>query len=177
MIRRTGLFIALATAIALVARPAQAAPSLTVEGYGGWQHLELSTESVGGAIEGSQGGAILGADILLDLGGLGLGVAVDKAVSGEVTPWAGSIMAGFLINLLPVRIELLGELGRRGVDFGDIFSSDGATFVGARPGVSVRLASLPVRLGVTGLVRWPTSGGEFGSPDYGIVGKVGFELP
>jgi hypothetical protein len=30
---------------------------------------------------------------------------------------------------------------------------------------------------VGGLIRWPTSGGDFGSPTYGIVAKVGVEFP
>ncbi len=176
MMRRITLTLAAAAAL-LAAPAARATPSVTVEALGGWQHLELSRGSLGNAIGGSQGTGLLGADLLLDFGGLGLGVAVDKAVSGDVQPWSGSILAGFLIDLLPVRLELLGELGRRGIDFGNIFDSGGSTFVGFRPGVSFRLASTPVRIGATGLVRWPTSGGDFGSPDYGILGKVGIEFP
>jgi len=167
--------------LALVAAPAaRATPlSLNIEGFGGWQHLELHNpaQQVANAINGSEGTAIVGGDVLLDLTGLGVGVAVDKAVSGNAQPWAGSIMAGFLPDLMLLRLELLGEVGRRARDFGDLFSSNGSTFIGLRPGVSFRLAALPVRLGVTGLVRWPTSNGDIGSPDYGIVGKVGFELP
>ena len=129
------------------------------------------------AINGSEGTAIVGGDLLVDLGGLGLGVAVDKTVSGSAQPWAGSLVAGFLPDVLLFRLELLGEIGRRAGSFEDLFGSKGSTFVGLRPGLSFRLALLPVRLGVTGLVRWPTSNGDLGSPDYGLVGKVGFELP
>ena len=171
----------LVTLIALVAAPAARADlfSLNVEGFAGWQHLELHNpaQQVANAINGSEGTAIVGGDVLLDLAGLGVGVAVDKTVSGSAQPWAGSIVAGFLPELMLIRLELLGEVGRRARDFGDMFSSNGATFVGLRPGVSFRVAVLPVRLGVTGLVRWPTSNGDIGSPDYGIVGKVGFEMP
>ncbi len=166
------------TMLVAVATPAAAhAASLTVEGYGGWQHLQLSRQSVGSAIGGSEGTGLFGGDLLLDLGGLGLGVALDKTVSGDAQPWAGSIMAGFLPELLGVRLELLGEMGRRARDFGDIFDSPGATFLGLRPGVSFRLAASPLRIGVGGLVRWPTSNGEFGSPDYSILGRIGFEFP
>ena len=165
--------------IAVAAAPAARADvSLGVEGFAGWQDLRLSTQSVGNAAAGREGTAILGGDVLLDLAGLGVGLAVDKTVSGTAQPWAGSIMAGFLWDLvLGIRIEGLGEIGRRGRDFGDIFDSSGATFLGLRPGVSLRIPVTPLRLGVTGLVRWPTSNGDIGSPDYGIVGRVGFELP
>ncbi len=165
---------------ALAASPAaRANTSLTVEGFAGWQHLELHNPAtqIANAVNGSEGTGIVGGDALVDLAGLGLGVAVDKTVSGSAQPWAGSIMGGFLLDLLPIRLELLGEIGRRAGSFGDVFASNGSTFLGLRPGVSFRLAELPLRLGVTGLVRWPTSNGSVGSPDYGIVGKVGFEVP
>ncbi len=138
-------------------------------------NLHPSTTSVGNAIGGREGTAIVGGDVLAGLGGLGLGLAVDKTVSGSARPWAGSVMAGLLIDLpLSLRIDALGEIGRRAHDFDDLLHSSGATFVGLRPGVSFQLGSSPVRLGVTGLARWPTSGGSIGSPDYGIVGRVGF---
>src|SRR5512142_2442664 len=128
-------------AVVTAATAARATTPVTVEGFGGWQDLRLSTESVGNAVSGREGTTIVGGDLLLDLSGLGLGVNVDKTVSGNFgQPWAGSILAGFLIDLLPsFRIEALGEIGRRGRDFGDIFNSNGGTFVGVRPGVSVRL--------------------------------------
>ena len=176
MSRRT--MHALFALTALAVAPAARAYSLNVEGLAGWQDLRLSGTSVGNAISGREGTAILGGDALLDLGGLGLGVAVDRIVSGTVEPWAGSIVAGFLLDLLPsVRLNLLGEIGRRGQSFSNIFDSGGATFVGVRPGFNVRLFPTPLRIGATGIVRWPTSGGSFGSPDYGFVGTVGFELP
>jgi hypothetical protein len=162
----------------MAAAPAARAVSLGVEGFAGWQDLRLSTQSVGNAASGREGTAIVGGDVLLDLAGLGVGLAVDKTVSGNAQPWAGSIMAGFLWDLvLGIRIEGLGEIGRRARDFGDVFGSNGATFLGLRPGVSLRVPVTPLRVGVTGLVRWPTSNGDIGSPDYGIVGRIGFELP
>jgi len=169
----------LALSALALASATRADASLTVEGLAGWQHLELHNpaQQVANAINGSEGTAILGGDLLLDLGGLGLGVAVDKTVSGTAQPWAGSIVAGFLPDILLFRLELLGEIGRRATDFGDLFASKGSTFLGLRPGLSFRLAALPIRLGVNGIVRWPTSNGDFGSPDFGLVGKVGFELP
>lgn len=168
---------ALAVLAALAAAPSAQALSLTVEGLGGWQDLQLSTQSVGNAARGSEGTAIFGGDVLLDLVGFGVGLAVDKTVSGSAQPWAGSLVAGLTLGLPLVRIEALGEVGRRARDFGKLFDSGGATFVGLRPGVSVRIPVSPLRVGVTGLVRWPTSGGDIGSPDFGVVGKIGFELP
>jgi hypothetical protein len=152
--------------------------SLTVEALGGWQHLQATRESLAGAVAGDVGTTIFGGDLLAKMGLFGIGLSLDKAVSGDVKPWDGSIMAGVLIDVLPsLRLEALGEIGRRSIEFKDMFGSDGATFVGLRPGVSVRLLPAPIRIGVTGLVRWPTSDSDFGSPDYGIIGRVGFELP
>ncbi len=161
----------------LMAAPAARADSVTLEAIGGWQNLQPSTTSVGNAIAGREGTAIVGGDILADAGGLGLGLAVDKTVSGSAQPWAGSLMVGLLIDMpLSLRIDALGEIGRRAGAFGDLFRSSGATFLGLRPGVSFRLGPSPVRLGVAGLIRWPTGSGASGSPDYGIVGRVGLEL-
>jgi hypothetical protein len=168
--------IALAIALgALVAAPAARADVLNVEAIGGWQNLQPSTTSVGNAIAGREGTAILGGDVLVGLGGLGLGLGVDKTVSGSARPWAGSVMAGFLIPLpLGVRVDALGELGRRATEFDSLLHS-GTTFLGLRPGVSVPVGTSPIRLGLTGLARWPTSGGSLGSPDYAILGRVSFE--
>lgn len=152
--------------------------SLTVEALGGWQNLQATRESVAGAVAGDVGTTIFGGDILAKMGLFGIGLSLDKAVSGDVKPWDGSIMGGVLIDVLPsLRLEALGEIGRRSIDFGDMFGSDGATFLGLRPGVSVRLLPAPIRIGVTGLVRWPTSDSDIGSPDYGIIARVGLELP
>lgn len=161
----------------LAAAPAARADSLTLEGIAGWQNLQPSTASVGNAIAGREGTGIVGVDILADIGGLGLGLGVDKTVSGSAQPWAGSIMAGFLIDLpLSLRIDALGEIGRRAGVFDDLFRSTGVTFLGLRPGISFLLGPSPVRLGVSGLIRWPTGSGASGSPDYAIVGRIGLEL-
>jgi hypothetical protein len=148
----------------------------TIEAFGGYQNLD--PKNIGGVGDlSSQGTAIVGGDILAGLGGFGVGAVVDKTVSGRNQPWAGALMAGVLIPLTVVRIELMGELGRRGLnDFGDLFRERGQTFVGFRPGVSFRFAPTPIVIGVSGIARWPTSGGDFGSPDYGIVGRIGFGI-
>jgi hypothetical protein len=170
------------SAIAVV--PARAADrigsSLTLEAYGGWQHLNINNAatSVANATTGNEGTAIIGGDVLAKLTLFGIGLTLDKTVSGNGgQPWAGALLAGVVLDLLPsLRIEGLGEAGRLGRDFGDMFGSNGAWFLGLRPGVSFRLLPTPLRFGISGLVRWPTSGGDIGSPNYGIVGRIGLEL-
>ncbi len=173
MIARTVLG-ALAAAALAAATPARA-QSLTFEGFGGWQHLELSTSSVVNATQGDEGTGIVGGSVLAGVGPFGFGALVDKTVSGTGKPWAGALLGGFLVPFPMIRIELLGELGRRAIDFGDLFDSTGETFVGFRPGVSFRIPGSSLILGVSGMARWPVSGDnrDFGSPDYGIVGRVG----
>jgi hypothetical protein len=136
---------------------------------------------VAGAVNStSENNAIIGGDVLFKSGLFGIGLSLDKGLSGSVEPWDGSVMLGLVFDLLPsLRLEALGEVGRRGADFGDMFDSKGQTFLGVRPGVSFRLEPTPVRFGVAAPIRWRTSGpgAEFGSPDYGIVGRVGIEFP
>ncbi len=180
MVRRLAVCTVALAALAS-AVPARADSSLTIEALGGLQSLRRPQVSQAGAAEFVRDGTgVIGATALARLEGFGLGVGVDKTLnSGGPEPWAGFVMAGFLIDPLPsLRLEALGELGRRGAStFGDIFSSDkGQTFVGLRPGVSFRLLPSPIRIGVTGIVRWPTSGSELGNPDFGLVGRVGFEF-
>lgn len=165
------------TLAALVAAPAARAQSFSVEGFGGWQSLHLSRSSVGNAVAGREGTGIVGGAALVGLGPLGVGAVVDKTVSGDFgKPWSGAILAGFLVPLTVVRLEVLGELGRTAREFGDVFNSTGQTFVGFRPGVSFRVGTSPLMLGVSGIARWPTSNGDFGSPTYGLVGRVGLAV-
>lgn len=165
----------LAIAAVLAASSARAEiGTATIEAFGGYQNVDPKNFS---AIGSSQGTGIVGGDILAGVGGFGVGAVVDKVVSGNNQPWAGAVMAGILVPLTVVRVELMGELGRRGLnDFGDMFRERGQTFVGFRPGLSFRFAPTPIVLGVSGIARWPTSGGDFGSPDYGIVGRIGFGI-
>jgi hypothetical protein len=164
----------------LVAGTARAADSsVVIEGFAGWQSLRPSANGLANAASGREGTAILGADVLGRIQGFGLGVSIDKTSSGDNgQPWAGAVLAGFLIDPLPsLRLEALGEVGRRATAFGDMFNSNGNTFLGFRPGVSLRLVPAPIRIGVSVPIRWNTSGGSFSSPDYGFVGRVGFEFP
>jgi len=170
---------ALLAALSLAVPPAARAGGFAiVEGFGGWQHFEPTRQGVANAIGGSEGTGILGGDVLLRFGPFAGGVLVDKTVSGTFQPWTGSILGGLVFTLVPsFALELLGELGRQGPDFGDMFGSKGYTIVGLRPGVSFRLVPSSIRFGVTVPVRWPTSGGDIGSPTYGLVGRIGFEFP
>jgi len=140
----------IALAASLAAGSARADGSVVIEGFAGWQSLRPSANGLANAASGREGTAILGADILGRMDVFGLGVSIDKTTSGSNgQPWAGE----------------------------DMFNSTGKTFLGFRPGVSVRLVPAPIRIGVSVPIRWNTSGGSFSSPDYGFVGRVGFEFP
>jgi hypothetical protein len=170
----------LAAVTCLAAAPITSrAQSTLIEVFGGYQGLQPTLTSISNATSGSEGTSILGGDVLLQFGGLGVGALVDKTMSGNFgQPWTGSLLAGFIVPVTIVRLEILGELGRRAQnDFSDIFKSGGQTIVGIRPGVRFRFAPTPFNIGLAGILRWPTSGGDFGSPDYGIVGRVGLEFP
>jgi hypothetical protein len=176
MNRRLATFV---VAFACLAMPAGAlAQGVLIEGFGGWQGLQPNWGSVKNAANGNEGTALVGGNLLLEFGGLGVGVSVDKTVSGNYgQPWAGSILAGFSVPVTILRLEVLGELGRRATTFGDMFNSNGATFICVRPGVRFKFGSSPLSIGAAALIRWPTSGGDFGSPDWGLVGRLGLEFP
>jgi hypothetical protein len=170
----------LAAVTCLAAAPITSrAQTVLIEGFGGYQGLQPTFASISNATSGSEGTGIVGGDILAQFGGLGVGALVDKTVSGNFgQPWTGSLLGGFIVPVTIVRLEILGEIGRRAANsFGDIFGSNAQTIIGVRPGVRFRFAPTPLNIGLGGILRWPTSGGDFGSPDYGIVGRVGFEFP
>lgn len=179
---------AVAAAALAAAIPARA-QSFSVEAFGGWQNLRVATSSVTNAAKGNEGTGIFGGQVLAGLGPLGVGVLVDKTtgssrplpssttqITATNNPVTGSILAGFLVPMSVVRLEVLGEVGRRAGSFGDVFKSGAETIVGVRPGVSFRIPATPFIIGANGIVRWPTSNGDFGSPDYGIVGRVGLGM-
>ena len=177
--RIPGMILAVATLVATpVARAADVTgSSFTLEGYAGWQSINVNNGVNAAVNSTSESNAILGGDLLFKAGLFGIGLTLDKGLSGSFQPWAGSLMMGLVFDLLPsLRLEALGEVGRIGVDFEDMFNSSGQTFVGLRPGVSFRFLPSPVRIGATVPVRWRTTGSDFGSPDWGIVGKIGLEF-
>ncbi len=188
--RIPAVVIALACLVAapVAARADFTGSSVTLEGFGGWQSLNVPTSgtTVGGSVSSAvnsatENNALVGGDLLLKMAVFGIGVSVDKSLGGA-KPWDGSVMLGLLFDLLPsLRLEALGEIGRRSnsTSFGDIFTSTGQTFLGLRPGISFRLLPSPIRFGVSALIRWRTAGpgADFGSPDYGFIGRLGVEFP
>ena len=175
--RFSALLVVLASFAVLPA--ARADTTGTIEGFGGWHNVQVSQTTAGGTTSASgQGTALVGGGAMVRLSGIGIGFTVDKTVSGSYKPWAGAVQLGLLFDPLPsLRLDALGEFGRYGADFGDMFNSNGQWFLGLRPGVSFRLLPSPIRLGIAVPIRWATSGGSFGSPDWGFVGRVGFEFP
>ncbi len=178
--RITAALFAMAVAATPAARAADfGGDSLTIEGYAGWQNLNINSpaNSIANAVNGNEGTALIGGDILAKISLLGIGLLLDKTTNSS-GPWSGGLLLGVVFDVLPsFRLEGLGEGGRVGSSFGDMFTSSGGWFVGLRPGVSFRLLPTPIRFGVSGLVRWPESNGSLGSANWGIIGRVGFEIP
>ncbi len=183
--RIPGMILAVATLVASpVARGADVTgSSVTIEGYAGWQSINVNN-GVSGVVNSTvnsgntSSNAVIGGDLLAKFGLFGIGLTLDKGVSGSYQPWSGSIMAGLVFDLLPsLRLEALGDVGRMGADFGNMFDSNGQTFLGVRPGLSFRLLPSPIRFGVTVPVKWRVSGPDTSGPDWGVLGKIGFEFP
>jgi hypothetical protein len=90
-------------------------------------------------------------------------------------------LAGLALDVLPIlRVELLGEIGAANLrpreDLGTAVGREWSTFYGARPGVSLKLPVLPVRLGVWGLARWGLPGTTSSDPALGMLGRVGIDF-
>jgi hypothetical protein len=157
-------------AAALAAASAAHAQSVSIEAFGGWQNLRVVSDL---ALVNEDTG-IVGGDVLGVAGPLALGLLVDRTVrSGG--PWVGAFIGGFVVPVWGVRIEALGEGGRRAAAFGDLFGSAGVTFAGFRPGVTFRVPGTPIFVGASGFARWPVSvgGRDLNKPDYGLVGRCG----
>ncbi len=183
MSRKLSALLVVITGLA-AAPVARADNSVIIEGYGGWHDVQVSAAqtTTGGSTSASASGggnALVGGDLMLRLGIFGVGVAVDKTLGGSVKPWSGAVDLGFIFEPLPsIAIQALGEVGRYSgtSSFGDIFSDNGHTFLGVRPGIAFKLVPSPIRIGVAVPIRWLTSGSSFGSPDWGFVGTLGFEF-
>jgi hypothetical protein len=117
----------------------------------------------------------IGGSVLLRLGPLGIGAAADRSTGhASARLSTRSAMGGLALDVLPfVRLELLGEIGLADLA-GDAEGS--VTFRGARPGLSLKVPVLPVRLGVWGLARWGLPGTPRGEPSLGLLARVGIEL-
>lgn len=117
----------------------------------------------------------LGGSVLLRLGPLAAGVAVDRTLGEDAGRLSTrSAMGGLALDLLPfVRMELLGEIGVADLS-GD--AAGEVRFAGARPGLSLKLPAFPLRLGVWGLARWGLPGVPAGEPSFGILARAGLEF-
>jgi hypothetical protein len=112
--------------------------------------------------------------------------AVGLAASGQLAnggfrSFDASALAGIVHPLPPyLRIELFGEAGlARQVSLDDVDAAVSAAathdrFYGFRPGISVKLPSLPFRFGLWGLVRWHHQASP--APAYGMLGRIGFDF-
>jgi hypothetical protein len=170
----------LAAAAALaVATPALAVVSFGLEATVGAQRLGV--ERLPGRSEPLASMGDLGATLLLRLGPIALGAAGEGTfLAGRLEQVNASVLAGLVGDLLPVlRLELLGEVGASGVrrasDLERAQAGDLERFYGVRPGLSAKLPSFPLRLGVWGLARWGMPGAGSG-PSYGLLGRVGLEF-
>jgi hypothetical protein len=146
---------------------------------------------------------IAGGTVLFNLGGLQLGAIVDSTFKDNAaSQTAVGGLLGFRLDLGALRIDLLGEAG--GHRFGNFLEDRSVlsardedvwlAYVGLRPGVSFRLGTSPIVLGVWAFARWDltdkdvpiTVRGADDAADEGTLGlggttlgaalRLGFEL-
>jgi hypothetical protein len=120
--------------------------------------------------------------VLLGVGALMLGAAAEGTYhAGRFQRFNASALGGLALPLFPVlRLELLGELGAANLhSAAELRAAAGSgawdRFYGFRPGLSVKLPTLPFRFGVWGLARWGLPGTGTG-PVYGLLGRLGIEF-
>lgn len=171
--------LAVACLSAVVPVDAAAEVSLGVEATVGADQLGLSRFP--GSSEPIAAMGDLGAVVLLRLGSIGLGASAEGSFDGlTLERFNASAMAGLVTDLLPVlRLELLAEVGiaelRSTAELRSRVSSDERdVFYGLRPGLSLKLPVLPVRVGAWGLARWGLPGTD--GPALGLLGRVGVEF-
>jgi hypothetical protein len=162
--------------VALAAAPVLARPdlfSVGIEGTIGAPRLGM--ERVPGSREPLATTGDVGGAVLLKLGPLGLGGAMERSTGhASARLSTRSAMGGLALDVLPfVRLELLGEIGEADLA-GD--ASGPVRFRGARPGLSFRVPVVPLRLGVWGLARWGLPGAKPGDPSFGILARAGLEF-
>ncbi len=149
--------------------------SVGLEATVGGQHLGLTRTPV--AQEPLLPMGDLGGALLLRAGGVELGAATEGNFDkGTLQRYDASLLGGLAIDVLAVlRVEALGELGA--ANLRDAASNGGGwnRFYGVRPGLSLGLPVLPLRVGVWGLARWGLPG-TGGGPAYGMLGRVGIEF-
>jgi hypothetical protein len=162
--------------LAVLAAPVVARPdafSLGVEGTIGAPRLGV--ERVPGRREPLATTGDVGGAVLLKLGPLGVGAAMDRSTGHASSRLSTrSAMGGLALDVLPfLRLELFGEIGEADLA-GD--QAGNVRFHGARPGLSLRVPVVPLRLGVWGLARWGLPGTKPGDPSFGILARAGLEF-
>jgi hypothetical protein len=171
-------------ALACLALPGPAlGASLTLDAYFGAQNIgNLGVDTARSASPNALGGSAL-----LAIEGFAVGLGIEQGTrSLAFSPSALTVyaLAGFVADALSaVRLELLGEIGKRDLQSLDEISLRNLnvapgreTYIGLRPGISTRVPLFPFRLGVSGVARWGLAGGQPGSPTYGLVARMGVEL-
>ncbi|GEJ55481.1 hypothetical protein [Anaeromyxobacter diazotrophicus] len=195
--------------VALLAAPSAADAlgpvSLTLEGFGGAQRtdpLQLAggTASVTPTEQDRLSGdfGLAGASVIAKASFLEVGLSFDTSFSSPRTKVSTlAPLAGLAFDVSVLRFELLAEWG--GHRYGTVGGSGERMtvgFVGARPGLSVRLplaGSVRWVLGVWGFSRWNLSAEEVAvpapapavgatiyragrGPTFGVAGRLGLEL-
>jgi hypothetical protein len=169
----------LAVACLSAVMPAAAEVSLGIEGTLGAHHLGISR--LPGSTDPLVTMGDLGAVVLLRLGPIGIGASAEGTFDGSTLEQLNaSVLAGLVTDLLPVlRLELLGEVGaadlRSAEELRSEVSSGWKRFYGLRPGLSLKLPLVPVRIGAWGLARWGLPDGD-GGPALGLLGRLGVEF-
>ena len=144
---------------------------------------------------------LAGGSVLLHLDSLELGAIVDTSFrSGSASQTALGALVGYRLDLGPLRVEALGELG--GHRYGNFLEnpdvvtasskSEWLAYVGLRPGISFRV-SPHVLMGLWGFARWdvqdkdvPVTIGDasgttpgsikLGGASIGAAARLGFEF-
>ena len=171
--------VALACLAAAGAARADDDLSFELEATVGGQHLGIERTPDAGTLQPM---GDLGATALLGLGPFALGVASEGTFDhGSLQRFDASALGGLVVGpVLRVRLELLGEIGAADLrSVGELRTQVAAgtwnRFYGFRPGLSLALPVLPVRIGVWGLARWGLPGTGPG-PSYGLLGRVGIDF-
>ncbi len=178
--KRTRVLVALGVLAAAPAARAGDGVSVMLEATVGAQRLGMTR--VPGSDRPLAASSDLGGTLLLRWGGLELGAAGEGDLgSGVARRFDASALGGLATDLAFLRIEVLGEVGAAGlrsardVAAAAAGSSAWTRFYGVRPGLSVGVPALPLRVGVWGLARWGLPGTGPG-PAYGMLGRVALQF-
>lgn len=152
----------------LVPAAALANSNVMIEGFYGIERPPSTSFSaaVSGAVNSpdlfSSSLQLAGGDVLVDLGGLELGVIGDTTFGhNTASQTVLGALGGLALGTGTARIDLLAEAG--GNRYGSLSAHPDVTasstdewlfYVGLRPGVSFKLSGGPITAGLWGFVRW-----------------------